>query len=75
MIRALPHETTAFLEGLLRRFPRSVRLRLKWQHAKAREEAIGARYRAALMARIREGLAEADMALLLKVEALLEAGR
>jgi hypothetical protein len=75
MIRALPHETTVFLEGLLRRFPRSVRLRLKWQHAKRREEAIGARARAAVMARIKDGLAEADMGLLEKVAELLEAGR
>ncbi len=72
MIRALPTENSSYLERLLMRWPCSIRLQLKVQTAKRREGRIYARAHAAIVFRIRQRLATADMDTLHQVERFLK---
>lgn len=71
MSHALPTENSSYLEHLLMRWPCSIRLQLKVQAARRREARIANRARAAQLARIRQGLAVADVNTLGQVERLL----
>lgn len=66
-------QNASYLERLLMRWPCSIRLQLKVQAARRREARIGARAHAAMVFRIRQHLATADMDTLHQVEQLLEA--
>lgn len=70
-VRALPTEPSWYLERLLMRWPLSMRLRLKFQDAKAREARIATRARAAQIHRIRLALGTVDVDTLCQVEQLL----